>query len=55
MPVLSPTPFMPDKLCRAIEDAKRIAAENVLAHLAISPEVLNHSGLTQSVLLYASD
>ena len=35
IPTLSSTPFMPDKLCRSVEDAKRIAAEHVLAHLPI--------------------
>jgi len=43
MPTLSLTPFMPDKLCRSVEDARRIAAENVLAHLPITVE-LSHSG-----------
>ena len=44
MPTLSPTPFMPDKLCRSVEDAKRVAAENVLAHMPITVE-LTHAGL----------
>ena len=44
MPTLSLTPFMPDKLCRSVEDARRIAAENVLAHLPITVE-LTHNGM----------
>jgi len=43
MPTLSPTPFMPDKLCRSVDDAKRVAAENVLVHLPSSVE-LTHNG-----------
>jgi len=34
---------MPDKLCRSVEDAKKVAAENVLAHLPVSVE-LSHNG-----------
>jgi len=43
MPTLSATPFMPDKLCQSVEDAKRIAAENVLAHLPVAVE-FTHNG-----------
>jgi Q family heterogeneous nuclear ribonucleoprotein R len=39
MPSLSPTPFMPNKLCRSVEDAKKFAAENVLAHLGFPVEI----------------
>ena len=50
VPTLSPTPFMPDKLCQSIADAKRIAAEHVLAHLPVN----THSGLS-SLLLISRD
>jgi len=44
MPMLSATPFMPDKLCRSVDDAKRFAAENVLAHLHVNTQI-NNNGL----------
>jgi len=39
MSALSPTPFMPNKLCRSVEDAKKFAAENVLVHLGFPVDV----------------
>lgn len=33
IPGLNPNPFMPNKLCRSVEEAKKIAAEHILAQL----------------------
>lgn len=41
IPTLSSTPFMADKLCRSVEDAKRIAAEHVLTHLPVPVDGLS--------------
>jgi hypothetical protein len=41
MPSLSPTPFMPNKLCRSVDDAKKYAAEHVLAQLCPVESIQN--------------
>ena len=41
MPSLSPNPFMPNKLCRSVDDAKKYAAEHVLSQLCPVESIQN--------------